>query len=354
MRVFVIDLEPLAQRYTTEISRFLPLQIEKYANEVGVRVSVERISGNQTGGDTTSGAFFNFAENIGYQSQQTAKVASLFESGRVKKDDGFLFLDAWHPGVLAARKLADLVGPRVRIMGLWHAGSYDPNDFLGRIKDRRWLSSFEVAVAEALDASFFATKYHLQLFQTKLIAAPNSDLCRVGFPFEYLPYALSDYDATPKENLIVFPHRLAPEKQPEIFRDLASSFPDYKFVCCQDQKLTKHEYHSLLGKARMVFSANLQETLGIGVYEGLLCGAVPFVPDRLSYNEMYPNEWRYPSHWTSSWAQYQKNKLRLVARMRRLLDHRMTRAQMVTVAAGVGRNYFNGQSLYATILGDQT
>ena len=89
-----------------------------------------------------------------------------------------------------------------------------------------------------------------------------------------------------KKDLILFPHRNAPEKQLNIFEDLQKELPQYNFINCQEHKLNKKEYHKLLGEAKMVFSANLQETLGISVYEGLVVGAIPLVPDRLSYSEM--------------------------------------------------------------------
>jgi hypothetical protein len=107
-----------------------------------------------------------------------------------------------------------------------------------------------------------------------------------------------------KRNLILFPHRVAPEKQVEIFIDLELLLPQYEFVVCQDKQLTKDEYHNLLGQAKMVFSANLQETLGISCYEGCLVDAIPFVPDRLSYSEMYYEGFKYPSEWTESWDLY--------------------------------------------------
>jgi hypothetical protein len=107
-----------------------------------------------------------------------------------------------------------------------------------------------------------------------------------------------------KRDMILFPHRIAPEKQVEIFRDLATHLPQYEFVVCQDQQLTKHEYHTLLGEAKMVFSANLQETLGISWYEGAVVDAIPMVPDRLSYSEMAFEIFKYPSKWTENWDAY--------------------------------------------------
>ena len=79
--------------------------------------------------------------------------------------------------------------------------------------------------------------------------------------------------------MILFPHRIAPEKQLEIFSDLQNQLPQYEFVVCQERPLSKIEYHNLLGEAKLVFSANLQETLGISWYEGALVGALPMVPD---------------------------------------------------------------------------
>ena len=113
------------------------------------------------------------------------------------------------------------------------------------------------------------------------------------------------YKNMPKRDLILFPHRIAPEKQVEIFRDLATHLPQYEFVVCQDQQLTKNEYHNLLGEAKLVFSANLQETLGISWYEGAIVDAIPMVPDRLSYSEMALDAFKYPSVWTKDWENYE-------------------------------------------------
>lgn len=108
----------------------------------------------------------------------------------------------------------------------------------------------------------------------------------------------------PKRDLILFPHRLAPEKQLPIFEDLRQHLPQYDFKVCQEYPLSKNEYHNLLGESKMIFSANLQETLGISWYEGALVGAIPMVPDRLSYKEMALDTFKYPSEWTESWDAY--------------------------------------------------
>jgi hypothetical protein len=218
--------------------------------------------------------------------------------------------------------MSELLGIPITIHGLWHAGSYDPQDFLGRlVGDKPWVRNAEKSFYHAFDHNYFATDFHIHMFYENLIQADpdrrqtmyktvlddvvfNNKVVRTGWPMEYMGDTLTMYKNMPKRDLILFPHRIAPEKQVEIFRDLKEHLPQYEFVVCQDQFLTKNEYHNLLGEAKIVFSANLQETLGISCYEGAVVDAIPMVPDRLSYTEMYYDTFKYPSTWTESFDSY--------------------------------------------------
>ena len=155
-----------------------------------------------------------------------------------------------------------------------------------------------------------------------------------------------------KRNLILFPHRIAPEKQIDIFRDLKQHLPQYEFIVCQEQQLSKHEYHNLLGEAKLVFSANLQETLGISWYEGALVDAIPMVPDRLSYTEMALSEFKYPSIWTEDYTNYVKHRgevtTKIVDYMENYEDYLTSINKQVN---SLNQNYFSGQELYGAING---
>jgi hypothetical protein len=144
----------------------------------------------------------------------------------------------------------------------------------------------------------------------------------------------------PKRDLILFPHRIAPEKQVEIFRDLKTHLPQYEFVVCQDQQLTKNEYHNLLGEAKIVFSSSLQETLGIGCYEGAILDAIPMVPDRLSYSEMYYEGFKYPSDWTKDWNSYLANRDLLCHHIHVTISHYEKRIPQVRKLAQDLTDYF--------------
>ena len=305
MNVFLIDLEAVETRYTGQWKSHVPVLLRKAGHNVNI------ISGpTDIPSATTPGAFLNFGGTNIYKASQVEQMGRLFCSGSVHPGDHFIFTDAWHPGIINLKYMSELLGIPVTTHGLWHAGSYDPQDFLGRlVGDKPWVRHAEKSFYHAFDHNYFATYFHINmfsdnLFHDEIVELEDGKVIRTGWPMEYMDSTLTMYKNMPKRNLILFPHRIAPEKQVEIFRDLATQLPQYEFVVCQDQQLSKDEYHTLLGQSKIVFSANLQETLGISCYEGTLVDAIPMVPDRLSYREMYHEGFKYPSDWTESFEKY--------------------------------------------------
>jgi hypothetical protein len=179
----------------------------------------------------------------------------------------------------------------------------------------------------------------------------NPEMHIVGWPMEYMKDILAPFDNVAKKDKIIFPHRLAPEKQVEIFRDLAASMPEYEWFVAQDHTLTKDEYHQHLAESKIVFSANLQETLGISVYEGAIVGTYPMVPDRLSYKEMWNPWFKYTSKYTSNWDSYQENKQQLVDRIRNIMGANGEEFFNWTkdMAMEQTDRFFNGTKLYEII-----
>ena len=349
MTIYIVDIEAVDTRYTKQWKEHLPAQLRK-ATDVDVKV----ISGGETPQATTPGAFLNFGGTNVYKSKQLEQIGEMFCNGEIKDGDYFLYTDAWNPTVIQLRYMAELLGVDIGIGGLWHAGSYDPHDFLGRlIGDKPWVRHAEMSMYECYDDNFYATDFHIDLFTDTMMDNYDVDMdkaIKVGWPMEYLKDSLTSYTGMDKRNLILFPHRVAPEKQVDIFRDLAEQLPEYEFVVCQERSLTKNEYHNLLGEAKMVFSANLQETLGISWYEGALVDAIPVVPDRLSYSEMAVPEFTYPSKWTEDYSAYRQHRGELVAKIRDYMenydDYLVSLEKQRTK---LNKEFFSGAALYDAI-----
>jgi glycosyltransferase involved in cell wall biosynthesis len=344
MTIFLVDLESVETRYTGQWKDHVPKLLRKAGHNVDI------ISGpTDIPSATTPGAFLNFGGTNIYKASQVEQMGRLFCNGSVNPGDHFVFTDAWHPGIINLKYMSELLGIPVTTHGLWHAGSYDPQDFLGRlVGNKPWVRNAEKSFYHAFDHNYFATDFHIELFMRNLlndgIVAENpwfeddlrealegrfSKIVRTGWPMEYMDNTLTAYKNMPKRDLILFPHRIAPEKQVEIFRDLKHWLPQYEFVVCQDQQLTKNEYHNLLGEAKLVFSANLQETLGISCYEGAIVDAIPMVPDRLSYSEMYFDTFKYPSKWTEDYGTYTAYRPDLCRAIISHIDNYKTRLPML-------------------------
>ena len=359
MTIHIVDIEAVDTRYTKQWKDYLPRQLQRATNE-----NVVVISGGETPQATTPGAFLNFGGTNVYKSKQLEQIGEMFCKGEVNDGDYFLYTDAWNPTVIQLRYMAELLGVDIRVGGLWHAGSYDPHDFLGRlIGDKPWVRHAERSMYECFDDNYYATDFHIDMFTDTILEKENNDhwttqealdfddkVHRVGWPMEYLKGSLDSYKGMEKRDLILFPHRVAPEKQVDIFRDLQTRLPQYEFVVCQERELTKNEYHNLLGEAKIVFSANLQETLGISWYEGALVDAIPMVPDRLSYSEMALPEFAYPSKWTEDYPAYVKHRGEIVAKicdyMENYDDYLVSLDKQRTK---LNKEFFSGAALYDTI-----
>ena len=134
--IFLFDLEYVETRYTAQWKTELPQQI---ADTTGSDVTI--IEGPaDIAGEPTPGAFLDFGGTNIYKAAQVAQMSMFFKEGKVKDGDHFVFADAWHPGILQLKYMLELLQIKGTIHGLWHAGSYDPYDFLGRlIGDKPWV-----------------------------------------------------------------------------------------------------------------------------------------------------------------------------------------------------------------------
>ena len=197
MTIYIVDLEAVDTRYTKEWKKYLPLQLKRHTNS-----KIEVISGGNTPQATTPGAFLNFGGTNVYKAKQMQQIGEMFCNGKIKDGDYFLYTDAWNPTVLQLRYMAELLGIKIKIGGLWHAGSYDPQDFLGRlIGDKPWVRNTERSMFETYDNNFFASDFHINMFVDTFkefgnyvgLTTNKTKVRRVGWPMEYLEGSMSAY-----------------------------------------------------------------------------------------------------------------------------------------------------------------
>lgn len=307
--IYHICLEPLDNRYTKQWYTNIPEIINAAIKENELDMQVVTIDGQTLEDKTTDGAFLNFSSTNYYKAIQTAEISKLFHNGTIKAGDKFLFTDAWHFGITATKYMSELLDIPVEIHSIWHAGAYDPTDILGMKMSKEWPAHQERAWFHCSDFNYFGTIFHKQMFLRNLNIFEYEKAIRSGQPHTPIIAEVSKWNAPKKTNAILWPHRYNSDKQPEIAEDLAKNF---QIIVTQKLNLSKPMYYHLLGKAKAVFSCSLHENLGISMMEGCIAGAIPIVPDRASYSEMYLDIFKYPSEWTSSVDNYYHYKTKLI------------------------------------------
>jgi hypothetical protein len=161
----------------------------------------------------------------------------------------------------------------------------------------------------------------------------------------------SQYFTHSKQQMVIWPHRYNADKQPEIIEDLKNEL-SCEVVITQKANLNKEQYYQTLGSAAAVFSCSLHENLGISMMEGCLAGAIPIVPDRCSYKEMYLPEFKYPTEWTSSIESYKKHKNSLLGFIAERVNRPSAYANAMQEQVQILRNdYLNANVMFDCILG---
>lgn len=285
--IHLLGLEPIETRYTKEWYEHLGPMLNNGGFHV-IEYDGEQVSQNVL----STSDFLNWTGTNIYKSSQLINFAKNINN--ISDNDIIFISDFWNPCVIQIKYMLTMLGIKAKIVGIAHAGAYDPWDRLAlKTKGDKWISYAEQGIMQCYDKIFVGTQFHYDLIQESYGADVTNKLVIAGYPFDYVNQDINLYFK--KEKIISFVQRNAKEKQPELF-DLLSQdprFSEYKFVNVSNKTLTKDEYHDILKKSEYVISFALQETLGITPFEAMAYGCNILVPNRLSYREMYPSIQKY-------------------------------------------------------------
>ncbi len=351
--IWVFPLEPLDSRYTKQWYDEIPRLLEESLS--GTQHKVYNAVGQQRSSKTTAGAFLDFADTNLWKATQLASFVDDLRDGRVADDAHILFTDFWNPCLLQVAYMRDLLGKSWVIHGIAHAGAYDPSDILGLKMQKPWPWHLEQSLFYASDVTYFATNFHRDMFLKNLnIPVEYHERAVVsGQPHgEVIRHIQSIPQSAARQREVIWPHRYNADKQPDIAEDLQD---DFDIVITQKLQLSKDEYYQLMADTKVIFSCALHENLGISVMEAVLLGAIPLVPDRCSYAEMYLPEFKYPSMWTESYEMFQAFRPQLVNRLNSILANPEAYADLLLRQREIlVSNYLSADTMVNRLTGSST
>lgn len=293
MRILFCPIEPLVERYSAQYLEWFP---QAFLKE---RIECIKIAPNPLSDKIRDGSFLDVCGTNYYKATQIRILCEMAYNGEITDDDIIFLGDMWMPGLESLAYIRDAFHSKFKIVGMLYAGTYDPYDFLTKNNMGYWGKPLEESWFKIMDKIFMATDFHKRLVMQTREVDPKK-LIVTGHP---ICLNWDEDEEYRKENIVVFPHRLDSEKNPDMFdmlidhlhRYIPDTASTWHFLKTKEETNTKQEYYDLLKRAKISVSFADQETYGFAMVESVMSGCIPIVPDRLSYSEMYDPIFTYSS-----------------------------------------------------------
>lgn len=221
------------------------------------------------------------------------------------KFKSILFIDFFAPWIDIFKYLLEIKWKNIKLWALLHGWSFLPRDLYiwPRLKysESLWFSIFDI---------IYVPSKHLY----RLI--PDVFKWKIKILPWWMDSFLSKKSLLKKEKNIdiLFPHRLGDDKWIEDLIFLISKLKKYTFTITSFNHLEKNKYYKrlkthknvhfvfwenekqhiqTLSKAKIVLSCAYQENFWYGVIKSVLSGAIPVLPNREVYPELFPHDFLY-------------------------------------------------------------
>lgn len=295
-KLWVVPIESLVERYSFQWNNWFRKELQSRG------ITFDFVDSKPLRNTIKNGSFLDVVGTNYFKSRQMARLCRYIDNGLVHDEDVILFHDLWFPGLESLAYIRDGLDLKFKVGGYFHAGTYDPFDFLTQKGMGLWGKPLENCWLSIADFVLSSTEFNKQLILKRRNALPDK-IHVVGYPWYPNDFVV---ESTVKENIVVFPHRLNSEKNPQLFdklkEDLQDEFPDWQFLKTKEVCATKKEYYKLLGRSKIAVSFADQETCGIAMAEAIMSGCIPVVPDHLAYRELYEPCFRYKTYETAYYA----------------------------------------------------
>jgi len=274
--IWTVPIEPLEGRYSADWNRW-------FAATWGEQT--RWIYGDSVSGEIGTGDFLDVFNTHKYKASQVIKIAELIEAGAIKENDCLFFHDLWFP-LEQVFYMLDARGLDVKVAGFMHCGSYSRHDLLHRSGMNDWAADVERGWLRRLDRILVFSEHHKRQLMTHR-GVPDFKVRVVPFPAAL--HDLEYYRSDQKSIRVLWPHRPGPDKvSPEGERLIAKLEESGQHVYRTWERCSsKSEYYKALGRAEFVVCWPPSETFGIAAMEAGYLGAMPIVPNRLSYRDLY-------------------------------------------------------------------
>ena len=290
-----------------------------------------------------------------FKSVQLKRVLDLFNEGRIVNGDIFVFGNAWNYIAVPLSYFRDEYGVDIKLVGFWGNSMFNPHSPMHQRflrKNRSTAKYLERSLYECYDLNCFLDGVQFdkfeQFFGEKLIK--QSKFVISGYPFGYLKTQIKQRE---KSDTIIMPYYLPTVDDHFYYEGLSQSQPmrKYKFVHAYKTHNHRERYLDILAESKLLFCFQRFEYNPVLIWEGMLAGAVPMVPDIGIFAQMLPEHYHYPE---SLAVISNRNPLLNVVRRRIQMemhihdvmgDYEKQRKQLIKDAEALGNKCYNNKKI---------
>ena len=310
MKIWFLPIEPLQQRYTEQMYRWVVSALEV------LKLDYEVVEGDERYDAIQHGEWLDTTQTSIWKLDQIRSLSRKIANGDVHRGDLILLGDVWMPGIEAVKFQSELLRLGLRIGGWHYAGCFDHFDYLARGLSC-WGPKYETSLIEGvLDSVAFGSRYHRD-FVKRHCRLPKHEFHR-GLAWDHDEVSASvSVRRRSEKKIIAYTHRIAPEKRPGEFAYLASKHRhvgDVQFAISTNGTLTKSQqawadenaiavvqhdskqaYYEWLATCTAVWSGADQETFGYSFMEAVALGVPVIAPLRACYEDHFLSQGLNPT-----------------------------------------------------------
>ena len=263
---------------------------------------IEIIGADLRVNDKSGNDLFDTEEEV---SGYNTLLKRLYERKDVER---ILFLDFFFPGIDMYKYFMEVTCIKPKLGAFMLGGTF----LSGDLYQWDWLKEAEKLWFTIFDTLYVPSKYFFD-------SVPLNVQNKVQISPWGIDHSLQIINTVKRENIskeydVIFPHRLDKDKGVDEFIQIVESMPEVNFYISVYAPSEDNSYfkklkgfpnvHFLTGeddvehlrslhKSKIVLSCAKQETHGYSMIKAVLSGAIPLVPNREVYPELYPQEFIY-------------------------------------------------------------
>ena len=344
-KVFIIDNDVTGLRYTTQWTDFVPQEIRSWG------YSVDIIKGHPN-----PNWRLGYHNNFMSLSALYNNIGQLHQNGHIPNDAIFIIPNARTPIGLALNELRSLASDGKRnwkIIAFWDEGIYytylnfKSNMYYGKYKGYYdWSLKFEKFLSSCYDINLVNNEYQLEHFNRHLgNNKANVQLC--PNPFSSL-YDFAKKQPEPEKNdIIVCITRPLSEHDSRLFFHLKDVYPQYDFIRCYEKNYDIMSHYRTLSRAKIVISHSAKEVNPFPIWEALLFGCIPLIPDSkinklfFGYDYLFPRQLLAPP-----FINYVKGRHFILDKIEGYMENYADYTEMLpTLAETIHNKYYSSQPL---------